>query len=204
MRFTNWTATFRALALVALLAAPSLSHAGPIVPDGNWNPFSWDSGPGAWQNETPFTFTLLGNATLDVVDAFAQGDRFEAYFEIYPGVNSLLGTTSQINGPANFMPGPDPAWLSPGFSKGSWQLGPGSYTITFKNIQVADDAPDGTAYFRVTPDLGGIGIGPGGPGLAQVPEPGTLLLAAFGAVGLAYPGLRRRFSRRQEPAEMPA
>lgn len=200
MHFTTWKATFRALALVALLAAPSLTHAGPITPDGTWNPFSWTSGPGAWQTETPFTFTLTGNGTLDVVDAFAQGDRFESYYEISPGSNSLLGITSQVNGPANFMPGPDPAWLSPGFSKGSWQLGPGSYSITFKNVQIAEGAPDGTAYFRVTADLGGVG----GPGLAQVPEPGTLLLAAFGAVGLAYPGLRRRWSRRPEQIATPA
>src|SRR4051794_2045409 len=99
MRFTNWTATFRALALVALLAAPSLSHAGPITPNGSWVAFTWNAGPGAWQNETPFTFNLLGNAKLDVVDALAQGDRFE----VYAGSNSLLGTTSQINNPANFM-----------------------------------------------------------------------------------------------------
>jgi hypothetical protein len=108
--------------------------------------------------------------------------------------------TTQINGPANFMINPNDAFASDGFSHGSFLLPQGSYALSFKNIQIAQGAPNGTAYFRLTPTaLPPVTPVVPPPDLAQVPEPGTPILAACGVAGLADPGLRRWGRRREEP-----
>src|SRR5262245_41326330 len=198
MRYTNRAATFCALALAVLTAAPSLSQAqipigggnSGVTPYGDWTPFSWTNGPNVYQNESPFTFTINGPVILDVTDAFAQGDRF-ALHDISNG-DEILGMTNQINHPANFIIDPNSAFMNDGFSHASFWFYEGTYTIVFSTIQIAEGAPSGTAYFRLRLD-------DDRPVLQQVPEPGTLLLAAFGLGGLAVPGLRRWARRRAEP-----
>jgi hypothetical protein len=195
MHFTNRAATFCALALVALTAAPSLSLAypenGPPIeelPYSDWTPFTWSAGPNVYQNESPFTFTINGPVILDVTDASAQGDRFELH-DVSNG-DEILGMTNQINHPANFIIDPNVAFVDDNFSHASFWFYEGTYTILFANIQVAEGTDSGTAFFRLRLD---------DIQLQQVPEPGTLLLAACGLGGLAVPGLRRWARRRAEP-----
>jgi hypothetical protein len=176
MLYANRTATLCVLALLAVITAPSMTRADVSV-DGAWNAFTWNNGPGVFQNETPFTFTSATAVKLDVTDAFAQGDRFEVYDH-----GSLIGTTAQINNPGNFALNADMAWGMPNFSKGTFSLGAGDHSLTFKTIQVADGAPSGTAYFRLNPDVV----------LAEVPEPTSLALLALGGVALAFRRVRRR------------
>ncbi|MGL4552325.1 MAG: hypothetical protein ACRC33_14190 [Gemmataceae bacterium] len=195
MRFTTRATAFCALALAALIATPPTSEAS--VGTGaeefaDWTPFSWEGGPGAVQNEAPFRFTVNGPVWLDVTDTFAPGDRFrltDRWYEAAPFWNDYDFQTGQINVPGNYIPDPALAFGSNAFSHLSIQLGAGTHELTFSIIQIAEGAPDGVAYFRVTPD---------DVGLAQVPEPGTLVLAACGVAGMAFPGLRR-WTRRREP-----
>ena len=181
----NRTATLCVLALLALIAAPSFTRATPVNVDGSWNAFTWTGGTGVYQNETPFTFSSATPVILEVTDAFAQGDRFE----IYDGA-TLIGTTSPINGPANFAPDADSAWSMANFSNGTFLLAPGTYSLSFKTIQVAEGAPDGTAYFRLEPDII----------LAEVPEPTSLALLAMGGFAFAFRRVRRRLGLEASPA----
>jgi hypothetical protein len=97
--------------------------------------------------------------------------------------------TNQINHPANFIINPNTAFMDDGFSHASFWFYEGTYTIVFKNIQVTEGADSGTAFFRLRLD---------DIQLQQVPEPGTMMLAACGLGGLAVPGLRRWARRRGE------
>ncbi len=190
MRIANRTATLCVLAFMALTAAPSLSQAGPVAVGGGWMPFNWNSAVGANQTDTPFTFTTATSVTLDVTDAFGSGDRFEVF-----NFGASLGVTSQVNGPQPVIAlDGDTAWGLLNYSKGTWTLGPGTYSLTFQVTQVAAGVPDGTpsqAFFRVSD----------GPILAEVPEPGTMALAALGGLALAFGRVRRgRGPAKEEPA----
>jgi hypothetical protein len=180
MRNANRTATLSVLAVMALAAAPSLSQATPVPIGGGWVPFTWNSALGAYQNETPFTFTTATPVTLDVTDAFGTGDRFNVM-----NFGNSLGITNQVNGPVNVIAlTGNQAWAQPNYSQGTWNLGPGSYSLTFQVTQIADGVPDGTpsmAFFRVNP----------GTVLAEVPEPASMALAALGGVALAFRRTRR-------------
>jgi hypothetical protein len=177
----NRTATLCVLALLAVITAPSMTRATPVNVDGSWNSFTWNSGVGANQNETPFTFTTATSVVLDVTDAFGSGDRFNVMNN-----GGSLGITSQVNGPVTQIAlNGDQAWAQPNYSHGTWALGPGSYSLTFVVTQVADGVPPGTpsqAFFRVSNN----------PILAEVPEPASLALLALSGVALAFRRVRRR------------
>jgi hypothetical protein len=182
MRYLNRAATFCALAFVAVMASPPSVQAQPFpapVP-GPWNPFEWVAGPGAWQSDSPFVLSSDGPLILDVTDAFAPGDRFE----IWVNGTTLVGTTSQVNTPANYIADPNAAFAHPGFSSGTFTLPPGTHSITFKVIQIADGAPNGAGFWRVAMSSQTID-------LSEVPEPGTMTMAALGLAGMAYGGYRR-------------
>jgi hypothetical protein len=188
MSYSNRAATFCALAFVALAFTTGSVHADPLPVDGSWNVFYWTAGPGSWVHESPLAFTTGGPVILDVTDAFAPGDRFL----VYNNGSDLLGTTSQVNVPANYMADPNATFVHPGFSSGSFALPPGTHSITIQVIQIAEGAPDGAGFIRVRPDIQ----------LSEVPEPGSMTMAGLGLVSLAYVGYRRL--RRRPEIETPA
>src|SRR5262249_30243896 len=75
MRYANRTATLGALACLAVLGAPSLAWADPIVVGDGWHMFNWQNGPGVFNTESPFTFNASGAVELKVTDAYVPGDR---------------------------------------------------------------------------------------------------------------------------------
>jgi hypothetical protein len=164
---------------VLVLGLPATVRADPILVGAGWTAFSWTKGPGVFNDEGPFSFTTTTPATLKVTDAFLDGDRFEVYND-----KTLIGTCSKPTDTGTFVGDPDQAFLDPHFSHGTWTLNPGSYALRFKTIEIASGAPDGEAFFRVD--------GGGGGGTGNVPEPGSLALAAFGALGLACRAWKRR------------
>ncbi|WP_028312590.1 hypothetical protein [Derxia gummosa] len=165
--------------LLALAAGASLwaSHvrATPIPTDGSWHSFTFhgEGEPFAYE---PFTFTLDTTALLTVTDLYLSGDRLAIYNN---GV--LLGLTSMPQGGIDDYVGSyDMALLDPRWSSASWQIGPGSYSIT------------GTAV------LSPWGVGAGGIRVitGAVPEADAALAFGLGAgvIGLVL----RRWSARAE------
>ncbi len=118
--------------------------AGQTLPtDGSWTPFSWTDGPGVFNSEGPFTFSVTSAGYLDVTDAFIAGDQFEVY-----DFDSMIGTTSYPQSDTDATEDPDVAFADPRWSSGSFQLGPGEHSITVRVIRIAPGHPEGGAFMR--------------------------------------------------------
>ena len=118
---------------------------GAITVGSGWNTFGWDGAAPAAVNENPFTFTCAGPCTLQITDAFLDGDQFAVYDNL-----SLLGNTST---PANngYQIGarPDLAFYSPLFSQGDFILAAGAHSVTLTTIAEASGSSGGAAYLQV-------------------------------------------------------
>ena len=115
----------------------------PLPVDGTWTLFCW-AGTGSLNNEGAFTFT--GSATLEVTDAFIDGDQFEV---LDGGVS--IGSTSVPTDTGSFEGDPDLAFADPDFSSGAFALGGGSHSITLRTIATATGFPDGCGFLRAVP-----------------------------------------------------
>lgn len=163
--------TLAAAAFALSALAPTASHADvAITVDGGWYEFYFND-VGSSFEEGAFTFTLTDSALLRVTDAWLAGDQFEVFnFGQSLGATPLVAANINLNVNDDY----DAAFASPGFSHGSWLLGPGTYSIT------------GTTL--VSP----FGGGGGAISLVSaVPEPSTLMLALTG-LALAGVASRRR------------
>jgi hypothetical protein len=122
----------------------------PIVVDAGWSAttvtppgflLGW-SGRG-FNIEGPFTFTSVTAVTVRVTDDFCKGDRFRIFdFGVPIGDTSVAAV-----GPCVEV-GPDAAFADPGYSSGSFNLGPGPHAISIQVIvtvnvvlRVADGDP---------------------------------------------------------------
>ena len=181
------TVTLGVVLALAVLVTPSLSLADAINVGDGWHTFSWQGGPNVTQTESAFTFTSTGAVTVNVTDAYVSGDRFELRDN---GI--LVGTTSQLNGPAPWTDNPDVAFAGL-FSKGSFTLGAGDHSLVLKDIQIPFNLDSGAAFLRVVDGDGGVGV-------ASVPEPGTLTLLGIGLTGLVLNRVRRRSRKSPEAA----
>jgi hypothetical protein len=143
-----------------------------VSPGSGWLQFSWfnlntqalgcspadpqglvcDPSSGAtFVGAAPWTFS--GAATLKVVDGFATGDRYEVFDN---GVS--IGQTSIPTSGTTCGADPAACDANASASKGTFNLGAGSHSITIRATQVAPgiSPPRGSAYFRVD---GGGGTG---------------------------------------------
>lgn len=132
------------------------------------NPTAIDAPDGPW------TFTLLTSAVLIVADVFQSGDVFEMF-----NFGTSLGQTSAATQGSNCGADLTCALGNLNFSRGYFNLGPGSYSIT--GSMTASPFGGGAAAFRIE--------------TSPVPVPagvGMLGAALAGLAGLA--ALRRRKS----------
>lgn len=178
------------LATALLTSALSLPAAAttvvPLADDGAWLSFDVDeltslSGGLEWIDldgeDLAFSITVSQDSVLRVVDLGFQGDRFEV--SISDGVTTqVLGTTSAVANPdvefTDIVLDPDTAWADSQYSKGSFLIGQGTWTVTGVLVQSAD--------FGGTP----LNATFGAVSLTAVPVPsaGLLMLGAGGFLGL--------------------
>lgn len=184
----------RHLLVAALFACAGINAANATLvtvnTDGSWNQFdvtrdlAFDGGVG-WidindGSALSFQFTVAAGTfvKLTVVDTGFAGDRFSVSLN----GNALANTSAAVNsfptaiGQADF----DVALANPDYSRGIYQLGEGTYTVTGS---LFSSALDGTGA--------AIDATSGGLSVAAVPLPAAawLLMSGLGALGL---GLRRR------------
>lgn len=180
-----------AAAAVFATAAFPQAQAATLADNGIWQNFDVDSFTALstgneWidiSNGTPlnFTFTIgSGNVgLLTVVDTGFAGDTFKVY-----NSGSLLGATSSVpviyyDSNPTAVSDPVDALNDPAFSRASFNLGPGSYSIT------------GILDQSVLLDSGGSPLNGTSGGIrltvSAVPEPETyaMLLAGLGLLGIA-------------------
>lgn len=172
------------VAAAAIVLLSGVAHADPIVPNppgGPWYDFQWS---GVNTDATPFTgshppdtiaapaapWTFTGPHRLFVVDCCVRVDRFNIFDS-----GSLVGLTSVPGGGTASDLDPDVLWLDPLTSKGIFEFGGGSHSITIQ--AVTGSLSTGRGFFR----------------LEAIPEPASLLLLGIGAAAAA--GWRRRRRR---------
>ncbi len=174
------------VALVAVLAAPCVAHAGAVGFD-TWYSFDWEGhvatdgalpttgghlfGLGAGVVDAPASpWTFDGPARLTVTDLEADIDSFAIYdFGVFVGMTPPAGVSTV--GYCGFDP---EACIAGGASSGTFVLGDGAHSITIFDIDRTGDTGDGAFLVHA------------------VPEPMSLLLLGSGIVGLG--AARRRKS----------
>ncbi len=183
MKISNLAAALLASALSLPAAAATLV---PLADDGTWVSFDVDeftsvSGGLEWIDldgvDLAFSFTVTQDSLLRVVDLGFRGDRFAV--SLSNGITSqVLGQTSDVANPdvefENILLDPDAALTDALYSKGSFMIGAGSWTVTGVMTQSADfgGAPLNATFGAVS--------------LTAVPVPaaGLLMLGAGGVLGM--------------------
>jgi hypothetical protein len=174
-----------ALLVCGFCLAPTLS-AGAVIVDAGWYGFCFAGTVGApitegCQNSATagvvgdlVTFTAVAPVTLEITDAYMQGDMFDV------NINSgaIVFTTSTVPSGSGTVQDPNLAFADPTYSHGSANLAAGVYSV---NVTV-NTAPfgEGGAYLQVVSSGSG------------TPEPGTLLMLGGGLVAVLLG--RRRLS----------
>jgi len=172
----------KSLSLVLLLSICAPAKASLIYAvDSGWERFTWNGPTGVATNEGGFTFELLGDGELTVVDTFVFGDEFEIWID---GLFNSL-TSDVVDYDAGFNSSTPDGALAAGYSQAKVFLSAGTYTVDFKLYQAALLSPGGQpwtsggAFFKVET-------------VTRVSEPSTLAILALSIMGLAS----RRFSSR--------
>ena len=165
------------LAACLCLGMPAtVQSAVSLTVDGGWYDFS-STGGGTWYEE--FSFTLPTPGILTVTDSWSAGARYEVFSN---GVS--LGLTSVPTGSVyDVTSDHDLASNDPRWSTGRWNLAPGNYLISGKNV----------ASLVGYGDLGVLRVDTAAAPPAPVPVPAAAWLlgaALAGCLGL------RRFQRR--------
>ena len=146
--------------------------APPLPLDGTWTSFCWTAGVGSLNTEGPFTFT--GPTTMQVTDAFIDGDVFDV---LDNGVS--IGMTSTPTDTGAFEGDPDAAFANPDWSSGTFSLGSGAHSITLQVSAAATGFAAGCGFLRA------------GPGVPATPV-WALSALVVALIGAGYFLLRRR------------
>jgi hypothetical protein len=164
--------SIKAIAVIATLFSAGSGSAATLNADAGWTGFAFQGvGTSAYHS---FSFTLVGQAVLSVVDGFFAGDRFDV---ISNGVSQGM-TSLPVAGATNLASNWDAAFANPNYSKGTFNFGPGSYTVS---LLVTDRSPGTTDH------LGAIRLD-SIAAVVPVPAGGLLLISALGAAA----ALRKR------------
>jgi hypothetical protein len=177
--------------LIFAVSARSAS-ATAITPDGTWLRFLFDGGgpaiacagqcvpttnPAAPEAPAP-PWTFSGPATVTVLDLFVSIDTFELFDNLVSlGISSAPIDDGECGGDIGC------ALADPSYSRLVVGLGPGTHSLTIRNV--AGAAGGGSAVFQVA-------------STASVPEPSALLLLGSGLAG-AVVRRRVRALRRVRP-----
>jgi PEP-CTERM motif len=156
-------------AIAAAAIAPA--SATTLAVDTGWISDSI-SAADAPSDDSPWTFTLLGDGFFRVTDAFVPGDTYS----VFSGA-TLIGTSAFNGAQAPLTPVGDslgePGWEDASFSHLELFLSAGSYSLTVDG-DVVGGLP---ATFYVRAD--------------SIPEPATIVLLGAGLAGLATMGRRK-------------
>jgi hypothetical protein len=169
----NMKASVISAALMSIIAAGAAS-ADVLTVGGGWDRFGFGDIGSSFPVDAAhdFSFTLTSAAVFNITDAFTDGDQFDITIN---GVDKGLTSTPTNDGTyvgTDF----DAAFASPLFSHASYNLGPGSYTVT--------------GVVALAPFTGGSGGAELVAGV--VPEPATWSLMLVGFVGMGAVVRRRQ------------
>jgi hypothetical protein len=183
-----------ALAAMAAFAAPAQATSVALAADGNWNEFNVDSLVAAdfgngWIDDTDgsplsFTFTIAAGShgTLTVVDAGYAGDTFKI-----SDFGATLGSTSSVatgTTAGALVLDFTQALADPAYSRGVFDLQPGSYSISGWLLQSVFD-PAAAADLDATNGAVRLSI-------SAIPEPSSTALLFAGLAAVALVARRRK------------
>lgn len=169
------------ISALALLAGTSSGVPAAVLPlDGDWQSFLFEDVGSSW--DRAFTFSVGGQAYVQVTDAFLSGDRFE--YTVGPvSIKTSVPTSSGVQIGDDF----DTAFALSDWSSGEVKVSAGDYILS----GIAIDSPFGSGEGAVRLSTTSLGE-PGGSGTASpVPLPASAWLLA-GALGLIAGGKRLR------------
>jgi hypothetical protein len=165
----------RTLAAVALTALSINAQAVSMPTDGSWVEFDFDAAGSSIYDlsslETAFTFSLAQNSVLRVVDLGFSGDQFR----IFANGNQLGLTSVPVADFSNQVFDASDAFANNNYSRGSWNLAAGTYSIT----GLTELSPVGGGYAAMS--------------VTAVPEPDSWAMMGLG-LGLMSVVARRRIN----------
>ncbi|MEM6309004.1 MAG: hypothetical protein AAF754_03055 [Pseudomonadota bacterium] len=183
--------TYLTAAVFSLFAHSAHATTVNLTVGGDWSEFRFDIGylGGAWldTNDTPgvapgvveFYINLTEAATLQVTDAWRDGDMFE----VFANGNSLGSTSGSQATDQTILGNYSGAFDDGDWSTGEWLLAAGQYTITGFITQMPEAR--GRGALRVTE-------------IVPTPLPGGVILLLTGGAGFAAISARKKKASKAE------
>ncbi|MDH7570986.1 MAG: hypothetical protein QHJ73_15525, partial [Armatimonadota bacterium] len=124
--------------LAVLLTMAALGEPARAQVNAGWVPFTWSAdgtcyfgAPGSFDCQSPvLTFTVNAPATVRVTDAGEAGGVWEIFCTGLPA--PIVADSTVVGG--DVVTDPDTAFSLEAFSKATFTLQPGTYTIAIRNV----------------------------------------------------------------------